>query len=438
MKQVPTSQNASQSATGFRRFSKSGRMTPILVALLCLCLLIAARMRGRGKLHKIGAAVNHAVNPPEPDLLPKISGPGGQDPIRLTRSATAIGKDVEFLSATLLPGRGMELFQITAMVPGHGETALLASPSIDAATSILTGKGDDTHGEASMAMGAPILLPWADKVSGSPAAQPGILDAAFQGIPLHLPQLAAGASIATDGLFLDQPSVSVRSDVLPDGQYAQGVFHPGNFNGLWPSTMDVTVTVELGAHTLDMTVSATNTGTTPVPIGVGWHPLFAIPSGDRSDALLSLPSSTTWAKSHTTGLPTGQTANVSGSALDFAHDSPHERGTRLGSTDIDATYTQLAVTGLAPQPAAELRDPSYNLALRVVSVSPNIANLRVIAPADKKWVSIGPETNVPDAFGPEWRGQNTGIALLAPGASMQWRVRLEIALIAGAADSSTP
>ena len=55
------------------------------------------------------------------------TGPGGQDPIRLSRSATSIGKGVELISATFLPGRGMNVFQITALIPGHGEVPLLVS-----------------------------------------------------------------------------------------------------------------------------------------------------------------------------------------------------------------------------------------------------------------------------------------------------------------------
>jgi hypothetical protein len=39
----------------------------------------------------------------------------------------------EFLSVTLLPGRGMNVLQITAYIPGKGEVNLLASPSIEGA-----------------------------------------------------------------------------------------------------------------------------------------------------------------------------------------------------------------------------------------------------------------------------------------------------------------
>src|ERR1700722_1525879 len=55
---------------------------------------------------------------------------GGADVVHLKRGATSHGKQPEFLSVTLLPGRGMNVFQITADIPGRGETPLLKSPSV--------------------------------------------------------------------------------------------------------------------------------------------------------------------------------------------------------------------------------------------------------------------------------------------------------------------
>jgi aldose 1-epimerase len=399
-------------------------MTPALVGVLCLGLLIASYMRGRGSVHKIGHVVKETIDPPIPDLLVTDAGPGGQNPIRLTRSATAIGKDIEFLSATLLPGRGMNVFQITAMIPGRGEVPLLMAPNVDTVGPQLPDKGDDAHGEASMTMGGAFLLPWAGRLSGIQAGNPGMLQAGWQGQLLNFPALAPGSLNSVDGLFLDRPSTTASSDVLPDGQYAQGVFHPA-IDGTWPSTIDVTVTVELSSHTLDLTLSATNTGKTPTPMGIGWHPLFTVPSGDREAASLTIPSTTVLAMNRATGLPTGRTASTDGTRLDFSRAG----GTRLGSQDIDEVYTQLQAPGQSSQTAIELRDPAYNLKLRLIPMTANITKLHLIAPADKKWVSIGPNTNVPDAFGPEWQPQETGMVMLAPGASMEWKVRLEIAPI---------
>ncbi len=418
MKLEASSKEMSPLEVRFRRISKSGRMTPALVGVLCVGLLTASYLRGHGNAHKIGQAVKTVVLPQDPNLLPTNLGPGGQDPIRLTRSASSIGREIEFLSATLLPGRGMNVFQITAMIPGHGEVALLYAPPVDGVAGQLNDQGEDAHGELSMSMGGAFLLPWAGRLSGTPSETPGILQSSWQGQMLHFPELAAGGTTSVDGLFLDAKSTDLKSDVLPDGQYAQAVFKPAF--GQWASTINVTSTVELSGHTLDLTLSATNAGTSPAPVGMGWHPMFAVPSGNRADAILKVPSSTMVGMNRTTGLPTGKLVSADGAAAEFSRPG----GAKLGTQDVDATYAQLRTGG--GQAVAEIRDPSYNLVLRVIPMTSNIINLHVVAPADHKWLSISPNTNVPDAFGAEWKPEDTGMVMLAPGASIQWKVRIEI------------
>jgi hypothetical protein len=42
-------------------------------------------------------------------------------------------------------------------------------------------------------------------------------------------------------------------------------------------------------------------------------------------------------------------------------------------------------------------------------------------------VSIDPQTNYDDPFGREWpKDEDTGMAVLDPGKSVQWKIRLEI------------
>ncbi len=126
-----------------RHFSTQGWLTPSLVGLLSVALLIAAFERGHGNFQKLKTKVDPQ---PPAEVLP--TGPGGQDPIHLSRSATSIGKGVELISATFLPGRGMNVFQITALIPGHGEVPLMVSPLLATATRILNGQDDDANGSA--------------------------------------------------------------------------------------------------------------------------------------------------------------------------------------------------------------------------------------------------------------------------------------------------
>ncbi len=76
----------------------------------------------------------------------------------------------EFLSATVLPGRGMNVLHIRAFIPGKGEVDLMASPAVEGAASAMTGKDMDAEGQASMAMGGAFEAPLAGRIWGTPSA----------------------------------------------------------------------------------------------------------------------------------------------------------------------------------------------------------------------------------------------------------------------------
>ena len=76
---------------------------------------------------------------------------------------------------------------------------------------------------------------------------------------------------------------------MPDGGEAQATFHPGNFDGHWPSKTEITTTVVLSGRAIEMKIVARNTGNTAEPIGIGWHPRFAILNGHRGQMMLRLP-----------------------------------------------------------------------------------------------------------------------------------------------------
>ena len=231
---------------GGSNFTTSGWVTPSIVGLLCLGLLIAAYERGHGNFHKLQTR----INPPAPtEVVPP--GPGGQDPVRLSRSASNIGKNAELISATFLPGRGMNVFQITAMIPGHGEVPLLVSPELASAAGIMSGQDEDANGSASTSLGGAILVPWAQSLSGTPTGTPGVLQTAWNGRRLTFPAANSRSNMSVEGLLLSRGADSVKSDVLPDGQSASAVFNAGDFTGRWPSTIEVTVQAQLTSHDLD-------------------------------------------------------------------------------------------------------------------------------------------------------------------------------------------
>lgn len=400
------------------RFVNSGWFTPLLIALLCLVLLGIAWERGRGNFHRLTSAVLSSPPPPQRAL-----GPGGEDVVHLIRTADAVGGDPEFLEATILPGRGMEMLQLTALIPGHGEVPLLMAPPLEEASKMLTGDGPDANGDLSATMGGAFLVPWAGRLVGRPSATPGSLQTLWLGQRLTFPASAPGSSLSTMGLLLNRGADSVHNDVILDGQSVEGIFHPGTFSGNWPSTGAVHVQAEMSGHNLDLTLTVQNTGSTPMPVGEGWLPYFTIGSHDRAHATLTIPSSTRLEVNRSTGIPTGRMLPVTGTALDFNH----SRRTALGRIAVDETYVHLTTPVLASGPVAELRDTAWGYGLRITPLTANIKALRVLAPSDKPWVAIGPYTNFDDALGSQWdTAEGSGVVTLQPGDNLQWKVRVEV------------
>ena len=411
-------------------FISSGRFTPTLILVLCIVLVAISWERGRGNFHRLTTA----VMPAQP-VAGRPTGPGGEEAILLVRTPDAIAGDPEFVSATFLPGRGMNLLQLTALIPGHGEVPLLMAPPLAEAATMLNGMGPDAHGSLSATMGGAFLVPWAGRLAGKPSINAGVLQTLWLGQRLTFPSFTPGSLFSTRGLLLDRSADSSHSDIILDGQSVEAVFHPGTFSGNWPSTGSVQIQAEMSGHDLDLTVSVQNTGDTPMPVGIGWMPYFNIASHDRADATLTIPSSTRVELDHATGVPTGRMVSVVGTPLDFTN----ARGTKLASKAIDETYAHLTTGILTNGPIAELRDTAFGYGLRILPLTANIRSMRVEAPADKTWVSIGPATNYEDALGSQWdTAEGSGIKTLQPGDTLQWKVRVELFTFTAGARSTEP
>src|SRR3954452_16215048 len=128
-------------------------------------LLLAATLLLAGGCKS--SAPTESVNPQNvPAASPRAQQINGQDVVTLQRKATQNGSAPEFLSATVIPGRGMNLFQITANVPGKGTTNVFFAPSIDEAKGKLSGSDADKFGNASFGFGGAFLVPYPNRIRG--------------------------------------------------------------------------------------------------------------------------------------------------------------------------------------------------------------------------------------------------------------------------------
>jgi len=355
---------------------------------------------------------------------------GGQDVVVLSRGRSGTGSKPEFLSATLLPGRGMNTFQFTAWVPGRGETNVLASPTLEDAATLLSG---DAFGNHSFQIGGgAFLIPFANRVLGKAVNGGKDIQIEWQGKKATLPAnwVANNAGVpmpghdrqAMHGLIVAEKSDSVSTAKTADGESFTGVMHAGNFGGHWFSENDITVTTALTGPSIDVQVTVKNVGKSPEPMSVGWHPYFALPSGDRSQALLHLPGlNTVEVNNYDDVVPTGKLLSVKGTQLDFT--APV--GVTLPNKLLDDSFVDL-VKSPDGTVITELRDPAAKYGIRVIAISPEFRAIQAYSPTDKKFVAIEPQFNLGDPFGKEWKGKNTGMVTLKPGESVTWHVKLEL------------
>ncbi len=402
-------------------------LTALTLVLLLGGLLLVVRERGRGHLHRLETELQPKAQLQTPQFQP----PGGQDAIVMTRPQVSSGTMPEFVSATLLPGRGMNVLQIVAQIPSLGEVPLLVSPSVEEAAKLMTGTGADSRGMASLDMGGAFEAPWANRMGGVLTPDGENVMAAWKGQTLILPAAprdSAAAGTSLGGLLLKRQANKVETHVVPDGWQSRSVYEAGNFDGHWLSQTEITTLVLLNGRVIELGVVAKNTGTFAEPVGIGWRPRFAIPSGDRANALLRLPvgmrvEMRQRKEGEGAGLPTGKLLPIPGTEFDFTK----QGGARLGTQTVNEAFVHLKQGLLDIGPVVELRDVTGKFGLRITALTPTIKEIRVQAPADKAMVTIDPQFNFDDPFGKEWdKDEDTGMVVLQPGQSVQWKVRLEL------------
>jgi aldose 1-epimerase len=404
-----------------RKLMRSGMVTGLILAAMVVGLGIAYREHMQGNFHKLKVQIgNERQEAPVPL-------PGGQEAIVLTRTPLPGGGAPEFLSVTMLPGRGMNVLQIMAYLPDKGEVELMASPKVEEAAWAMTGRDADANGGASLAMGGAFEAPWAGRIWGVPLQ--GRVSTVWRGHQLSLPASGSGAtaSVALDGLMLARAADSAGTTATPDGGQAEAVFQTGDFGAHWPSKTEVTVTALLNSRSLDLTVVAHNVGDVAEPVGIGWHPRFAV-RGERGQLRLRIPGQMrAQVRDPQSGLPTGLLLPVAGTAYDFTA----RGGAKLGTMALDDSFVQLHQEMLDNGPVAELSDPANNYGLRLTAMSSAIKAIRVVAPAGADYVSIEPQFNYDDPLGREWGNGDTGMVVLQPGESTQWKVRIELFGLSG-------
>lgn len=344
---------------------------------------------------------------------------GGLPPVTLHRNATSHGREREFTSITLLPGRGLNTFQITANLPGKGETDLLRSPSLREASEKMNERGDDAYGNLNHAFGGAFLIPFTSRAGGQLTEDKKLVIVSWHGKEIHLPNDYLG-HYAVHGLINTMKAENVRLHKSADGETLTAVIHAGDFNGYWLSKTELRYAIALSGDAIDIRIKATNTGTAEEPMGMGWHPYLRILSGDRSQARVHLPASRYGVVDTIDGRPTGELREVENTRNDYR--SPG--GALLPDASTSVNFSTIERT--AGSIDAWLSDPKANYAIRVRGLSPQIQTLHLWSAKDDSFCAIEEQYNFMDPFGPQWKDMDTGLVTLRPGESTEWHVRLEL------------
>ena len=220
---------------------------------------------------------------------------GGKKAVKLSQPQSADTSKPQILSAELLPGRGMNTFSIKAYVPGKGVTDVLVTEPLDQAVQLLNGGPDDQYGNGSFKYGGAILVPFANRIRGKLLPDGKRIETTILGKKVDLIANFHGKNKraelhAMHGLILDRAMDRVDLESGDDQASVTGELNAGDFGGHWLSKSDVTVKAILKSGTFGFTVTVKNTGNEDEPVGIGWHPYFAIPSGNREQAKLSIPA----------------------------------------------------------------------------------------------------------------------------------------------------
>jgi aldose 1-epimerase len=179
----------------------------------------------------------------------------------------------------------------------------------------------------------------------------------------------------------------------------------------WPTVLDVSVVVELGADGLSVTTTARNSGAASAPYGTGAHPYLTVGGATVDTATLLLPAAT-YLQPDDRGIPVGPQP-VAGTAYDF------RESRAIGGLVLDTAYRDIERDGdgrwrvrlAGPDRAATLwADAAYTWIQ--VFTGDTLSRPRT-------GLAVEPMTCGPDAF-----NTGEGLVVLEPGASHrgQWGI----------------
>jgi aldose 1-epimerase len=346
------------------------------------------------------------------------------DPIVLYAGRDDSDRRPSFVAATFLPARGMNLFQVRAWLPSLGEVDLLCSPSAEEAQLRFGGGAADYMGIQSFSCGAALLLPFANRIRGRLQPDGHTIDTRVLGECVTLPADWHGATPGAEKCAIHGLMLNARMQITSHAKdRVEAHFTAGDFGGHWLSRTTVSFAASLRAREIELTVVARNVGDALLPVGIGWHPYFAVPSGHREQVRVRLPAhARALVDNYDDVFPTGAFEAVSGTRYDFMG----ENGVALGSHYFDDCFVNFD-RNASGHIEIELADPAARYGMRLVATSPRVRAVQLFSRPGDPFVAIEPQFNLADPFSSVWPANvDTGMVVVPPGGHTTWSVRWQL------------
>lgn len=259
--------------------------------------------------------------------------------------------------------------------------------------------------------GIPILFPWPGRVAD------GKFD--FEGRQIILPANEPARGHAIHGL-----TWNCAFRVTKRGPYYALMeldsASDANLSRIWPYPFVLEIDYEVGDG-LRIKFRVRNTGNSQMPFGFGAHPYFNAPlgkEGTRESLTVQMPAASERWPLDAKLIPSGAPEPVAGK---FDLREPRA----LGAESYDDVFKLEAARDPAA-PCARMVDPVARLAIEVRADAP-FGDFVIFAPPGNPVVAMEPYTCAPDAFNLAARKLESGMRILAPGATFEAGFEIRVA-----------
>lgn len=353
---------------------------------------------------------------------------GGQPVVEL-RAPLSSKEKTKIIAAHIIPGRGMNIYQLKTYLPGRGEFDMFYAPPFEKAPEVFDYSIDDFMGNKSHSMGGAILIPYPNRIRGKLLADGKSIETKINGKKVILPANwssagnTKGEKVAMHGLILKRSmnEVTIRSD--SSKAQVTGILNAGDFDGRWIGQSKLTTTCILSDNNFSFTATIENVGNESLPVAVGWHPYFQFPSKKRDQIRLHVPArSMVPVNNYEDVFPIGEIIPVNCTKYDLRESS----GVPLKNIFFDDSFTDLEKDE-ENNSITEMIDPAANYGVRIYA-NDVVRTIQIYAPPEKNFVAIEPQFNLTDPFNENIWGKNAnkGMAILEPGQSVVYKVKIEL------------